>query len=120
MKKFMYFMEETDGEFDTLNDAFCPAVERFKGFRSTGTTTTLIMDFEPVLSVADSDDAAVVGDSVLLTITENKQKEVMQSIIQLINSGPHSDGFLVISDDSNSVFADSRITGCAVTVTAEA
>ena len=29
-------------------------------------------------------------------------------------------GLIVVSDDSNSVFADSRITGCAITVTAAA
>ena len=120
MEKYLYFMQETDGLFNTLNDAFCPNVKKFKGFRSTGTTTTMIMDFDPVLGVADSNDTSLVGDSVLLTITANKQKEVMQAIIQLINGGPHSDGFLVIADDSNSVFAHADLTGCAVTVTAEA
>ena len=33
---------------------------------------------------------------------------------------PTSDGFLVISGDSNSVFAHADITGCAITVTAAA
>ena len=120
MEKFLYFMEETDGEFNSLNDAFCPNVKRFRGFRASGTTTTLILDFDPTLGVADSNDTSLVGDSVLLTITANKQKEVMQAITQLINSAPHSDGFLVVSDDSNSVFAHADVTGCSITVTAEA
>ena len=119
MEPYLYFMEETDGAFDAVNDAYCVPLSKFRGFVSTGTTTTLELQFESMLGTG-ADIAAV--DKVTLTVTANKQKEVIQALVQLINGSksPTSDGFLVISDDSNSVFADSRITGCAMTVTAAA
>ena len=65
------------------------------------------------------DDASFTADSVELTITDNKHKEVIEDILALIH-GTHSDGFIVIADDSNSVYASDHITGCTITVTAEA
>jgi|3_EtaG_2_1085321.scaffolds.fasta_scaffold168317_2 hypothetical protein len=118
---YLYFMEQTDGAFDAAYDAYCPPLSSFRGFNSTGTTTTLEMQFDSILGTG-ADIAAV--DKVVLTITANKQKEVMDAIVQKLNSHPHSDGFLVIADDTNSVYATSGITGgitaCAVTVTAAA
>ena len=118
-------MEQTDGAFDAANDCMAVPVERFKGFRvSTTNTTDLSMEFDPMLGYAAGDaagshDDTFVADSVLLTITANKHKEVMDDILNLIH-GTHSDGFIVIADGSNSVFASSHITACAVTITAEA
>ena len=43
----------------------------------------------------------------------------MADILNLIH-GTHSDGFIVIADDSNSKYASKNITACAVTITAEA
>jgi len=43
----------------------------------------------------------------------------MEDILNLIH-GTHSDGFIVVADDSNSVYASAHITGCTITVTAEA
>ena len=59
--------------------------------------------------------------SILLTVTENKQKEVIHDITAAINSARNIDKtMIVVSDDSNSVFASPFITGCANTITAEA
>ena len=123
--KILYFMEETDGAFDAANDCMAVPVERFKGFRQAGTTVTeLTMEFDPMLGYAAGDaagshDDTFVADSVVLTITANKHKEVMDDILGLIH-GTHSDGFIVIADGSNSVFASSHITACAITITTEA
>ena len=121
--KVLYFMEETDGAFDAANDCVAIPVERFKGFRNVSATAAvneLTMEFDPMLGYSGAhDDATFVADSVELTITDNKHKEVMEDILNLIH-GTHSDGFIVISDDSNSVFASDYITGCAITITAEA
>ena len=123
--KILYFMEQTDSAFDAANDCMAVPVERFKGFRQGGTTTTeLVMEFDPMLGYAAGDaagshDDTFVADNVVLTITANKQKEVMQDILGLIY-GTHSDGFIVISDGSNSVFASPYITACVITITAEA
>ena len=121
--KMLYFMEDTDGAFDAANDCVAIPVERFKGFRNVSATAAvneLTMEFDPMLGYSGAhDDATFVADSVELTITDNKHKEVMEDILNLIH-GTHSDGFIVISDDSNSVFASDYITGCAITITAEA
>jgi TATA-binding protein-associated factor Taf7 len=122
--KMLYFMEQTDGAFDAANDCMAVPVERFKGFRANGTTTQLLMEFDPMLGYAAGDaagthDDTFVADSVLLTVTANKQKEVMADILNLIH-GTHSDGFIVIADDSNSVYASENVTACAITITAEA
>ena len=121
--RVLYFMEETDGAFDAANDCVAIPVERFKGFRNVSATAAvneLTMEFDPMLGYSGAhDDATFVADSVELTITDNKHKEVMEDILNLIH-GTHSDGFIVISDDSNSVFASDYITGCAITITAEA
>ena len=120
---YLYFMEETDGAFDAANDCVAIPVERFKGFTNvsgSSATTELTMEFDPMLGmVEENNDTTFVADSVELTITSNKHKEVIEDILALIH-GTHSDGFIVIADDSNSVYASSHITACAITVTAEA
>ena len=115
MEKYLYFMEATDGQFDTAQDAVCYPVSSFQGFSASGTQTTLLLHFSGVLG--QDEDAY---DVVTLTITANKQKEVMTAIAQAITGAksPHSDGVIVVADDTNSVYADSRITGCAIAATA--
>ena len=113
MEKYLYFMEETDGLFDAAQDAVAYPLSSFKGFGASGTDTTLLLHFHGMLG--QDEDA---HDVVTLTITQNKHKEVIQALASAFNEGPHSTGFIVVADDSNSVYADSRITGCAMTVTA--
>ena len=121
--RVLYFMEETDGAFDAANDCVAIPVERFKGFRNVSATAAvneLTMEFDPMIGYSGAhDDNTFVADSVALAITDNKHKEVMEDILNLIH-GTHSDGFIVVADDSNSVFASDHITGCAITITAEA
>ena len=105
-------MEQADGAFDAAQDAVAYPVSSFKGFSASGTTTTLLLHFHGVLG--QDEDA---HDVVTLTITANKQKEVIQALAAAFNEGPHSDGFVVVADDSNSVYADSRITACAIAAT---
>ena len=114
--KYLYFMEETDGAFDAANDAMCRPVSEFRGFGVVASTTTMELHFNSMLGVG-ADIAAV--DKVVLTITANKHKEIMNAIVREINKGG-GDDFIVVSDDSGSVFLDSQITGCAITVTAAA
>ena len=114
-------MEETDGAFDAANDAMCVPLSRLKGFRANGTTTQLLIELKPMLGYLSGDDVTLVADSVLLTITANKQKEVIHDIVAAINSARVYDKpMIAICDAANSVFASTHITGCATNVTAEA
>jgi len=121
--KVLYFMEETDGAFDAANDCAAIPVERFKGFTNksgSSAVNEVTMEFDPMIGYSGShDDATFVADSVELAIADNKHKEVMEDILNLIH-GTHSDGFIVVADDSNSVYASKHITGCTITITAEA
>ena len=54
-------------------------------------------------------------DSVSLTITADKEKEVFNAIAKNITD-PYGDSNLVIADDVNSVYINSNITACAITL----
>ena len=111
MEKYLYFMEQTDGAFDAAQDAVCYPVSSFQGFSASGTETTLLLHFSGILG--QDEDAY---DVVTLTITANKQKEVITAINNEIVFG--NSATISIADDSNSVYADSRITACAIAATA--
>tara|TARA_R100001015_G_C4629020_1_gene189534 strand:- start:338 stop:667 length:330 start_codon:yes stop_codon:yes gene_type:complete len=54
-------------------------------------------------------------DSVALTITADTEKAVMQSIAKACGDA-YSDAAIVIADDVNSVYVNSNITACAITL----
>ena len=122
--KFLYFMEETDGAFDAANDCVAIPVERFKGFTNVSGSSAvneLTLEFDPMLGmVEENNDTTFVADSVELEIDDNKHKEVIEDILALIH-GTHSDGFIVVADNSNSVYASKPIKACTgISITAEA
>ena len=120
-EKYLYFMDEADGLFNTAFDMLTVPLSRLKGFRANGTTTQLELELKPLVGYADSDDDTFVADHVTLTITANKQKEVIHDITAAINAARNIDKpMIAICDAANSVFASDHITGCATNVTAEA
>ena len=120
-EKYLYFMDEADGLFNTAFDILTEPLRRVKGFRANGTTTQLELELKPLVGYADSDDDTFVADHVTLTITANKQKEVIADITAAINSARVYDKpMVVVCDTANSIFASDFITGCATNVTGEA
>ena len=122
--KFLYFMEETDGAFNEANDCVAIPVERFKGFTNVSGSSAvneLTLEFDPMLGqVNENNDTSFAGDRVVLEIQDNKHKEVIEDILALIH-GVHSDGFIVVADDTNSVYASNNIIACtSIAITAEA
>ena len=122
--KFLYFMEETDGAFNEANDCVAIPVERFKGFTNVSGSSAvneLTLEFDPMLGqVNENDDTSFNGDRIVLEIQDNKHKEVIEDILALIR-GVHSDGFIVVADDTNSVYASNNIISCtSITITNEA
>ena len=110
-EKMLYFMEQTDGTFNAAQDMVTYPLSSFQGFSASGTETTLLLHFSGVLG--QDEDAY---DVVTLTITSDKHKEVVQALTQAFNEGPHSDGFINIADDVNSLYVNSAITSCAIAV----
>ena len=121
-EKYLYFMDESDGAFDTAFDSLCVPLSRLKGFRAHGDTDKLEIELKALVGYGNSsDDDTFVADHVTLTITANKHKEVIHDICAAINSAKSYDKpMIVICDAANSVFASKHITGCATNVTAEA
>ena len=121
-EKYLYFMDESDGLFNTAFDSLCVPLSRLKGFRANGTTTELEIELKALVGYGNSsDDDTFTADHVTLTITANKQKEVIHDITAAINAARNIDKpMIAICDAANSVFASTHITGCATNVTAEA
>ena len=122
--KFLYFMEEIDGAFNQANDCVAIPVERFKGFTNVSGSSAvneLTLEFDPMLGqVNENDDTSFNGDRIVLEIQNNKHKEVIEDILALIH-GTHSDGFIVVADNTNSVYASNNIISCtSITITDEA
>ena len=99
---FLYFQDGND-------DAYCYPLSRFIGFRH-GADTTLLMQFKPL-----TDDASNI-DTVTLTLASNKEKDAMNDIVNLINSGPHTVGVITIADNVNQVYASTHITDVSSTL----
>jgi len=75
---------------------------------------SLIIKFAPG-SLGDGQAASV--DTVTLTITADSEKTVFQSIANAC-ADAYSAASIVIADDVNSVYVDSNISACAITLDA--
>ena len=110
MKKYLYFASAAaDATASTEEVAMFP-VDHVSHFEMS-TATQMRIYFES--SQENDADSGIDAAHVALTITTGKHKEVMAALAQIINGGPHSDGFVVIADSENSVFAHANITACA-------
>ena len=91
--------------------------------------TTITVWFESVNNMqTDGANELVLKDSAVITITAHRHKKVLQSIVRAINGGPHSDGFIVVADDTttdydgttrDAVYIDNDISAmAAITIAA--
>jgi|5_EtaG_2_1085323.scaffolds.fasta_scaffold03326_4 hypothetical protein len=132
MEKYLYFNNAgTNGQIDAADDILCVPVSRFMGFGQPGTTRTeMTMYFKPLegpIELASNAYPAEVHDTVVLTITSDKHKEVIDAIIAAIDApiiSGHGKRVITIADDMNgtylSVDPDSSgtavaISGCVIT-----
>lgn len=118
MEKFILVNEQgtTASIGDTAHDVACWPVSNFLGFTDENTTSTeLTMMFAPMEESIGSDPDGC--DKVVLTITDNKQVQVMQEIIQKLNSSRVTeDGVIVLGDAATGEYISSNVTGVVVTV----
>jgi hypothetical protein len=66
---------------------------------SPASTTTLDLFFRSVKNNELMHNDQLPYDKVTLTITQGDIQEVMDALVQLFNSSPHSNGFIVVADD---------------------
>jgi len=109
--KFLYFSSAAaDG---TVADEEILTVDASRlRLMEANTATTTVLSF----AASQEDNKDVDNTIVTLTHTSAAHKVVMASIAAAINSGPHSDGFINIADDVNSLYVNSAITSCAIVV----
>ena len=110
MEKYLYFRAVTDQDSDDGSDdsLYIPA-KRVTGLVPTSTTVLTIF-FESVLNEAGNgtDDENVISDSIAITCTQGKVKEVMRTIVAAINSNHlYSDGVIVVADDVTTTYLTS-------------
>ena len=111
MEKYLYFRAQTDMDDDDGSDdsIYIPA-KRVTGLVPTSTTVLTIF-FESVLNECGNGtdvDNDVISDSVALTCTQGKVKEVMRTIVAAINSNHlYSDGVIVVADDVTTTYLTS-------------
>ena len=107
MKNFLYFRTEAAvGDDDGSGNSVMFPAESLVG-AEMASDTSLVLSFNPSKrpSAADSSAAAdsaanlSLVDTVALTITANKGKEVLEAIVGAMNAGLNS-GFIVVADDA--------------------
>jgi hypothetical protein len=125
MEKMLYFAE--GGGADATTEAAMYPASRFLGVEPHDASNTYIYFDSPV---GDVDGGGGVGDYVKITHADthdtagsyHRAKLIARSIAEAINSGPNSDGFVVIADADNGVYYGDIATissdsGFAVAVT---
>ena len=107
--KYLYF-SNAGGE-DAINDIICVPVSQFRGFLiSAADAVSLGMYFSRTLEgVGAGEDEPF--DLVDLVITTGTAKTVCRAIVEAINFG--KDPFIVVADDTSSVYLDADVTGVA-------
>ena len=138
MEKYLYFRAVADQDADDgiADSVYIPA-KAVTGLVPTSTTVLTIF-FESVNNEAGNgtDDENVISDSIALTCTQGKVKEVMRTLVAAINSNHlYSDGVIVVADDVTTTYLTStsaadetvvgkyvspHITACGATTVAAA
>ena len=109
MEKFLMFIDAAD-------DAAMYPVSRLLAV-TCAADATVLMKFEG--SVADTTVEEDNIDLITLTITADKEKDVMSEIARAINAtASYNDGLIVVCDDVNSKFLHKNILSCTITLDA--
>ena len=95
----LFFRDQADeASVDGIDDQLCIAANRLVSI-SPASATTIDMLFHSVKNNILMNNERLTYDKVTLTVTQGDIQEVMDALVQKINSHPHSNGFLVIADD---------------------
>ena len=95
----LFFRDVSDeASANGIDDQVCLPASRLVSI-SPGSTTTIEMLFHSVKNNVYMHNDQLTYDKVTLTVTQGDIQEVMDALVQKINSYPHQNGFLVIADD---------------------
>ena len=95
----LFFRDQADeASVNGIGDQLCVRADRLVSI-SPATDTTIEMAFHSVKNNVLMHNEQLAYDKVVLTVVQGDTEEVLAALVQKINAGPHSDGFLVIADD---------------------
>jgi hypothetical protein len=113
MEKYFYFRDATneDADLTAAVSATIP-VSRITGMGPNANNTSINIWFKSLKNER-------LNEYATLTVTQGMIKEVMAELVQAMNMGPHSDGFVVIADTVTTTDGASSIQGDDKTVAAK-
>ena len=128
--KYLYFRTQADqADDDGIDDSLYLPARQIRAIVPTSTTALTIFFESMYNNQGGTDDEVVISDSVVVNCTAGKVKQVMQTLVQAINSNKlYNDGTIVVADDVTTTYltsvaaadetitatyVDSGITACA-------
>jgi len=95
----LFFRTQADeANNDGIDDSVCLPASSLRSISPTS-DTEVTMYFDSVKRNSDIHSDTVPMDSVALNVTQGDTLEVCNRLVSIINSAPHSTGFIVIADD---------------------
>tara|TARA_Y100001951_G_scaffold79263_1_gene67021 strand:+ start:563 stop:985 length:423 start_codon:yes stop_codon:yes gene_type:complete len=120
MDKYFYFRTQADQDADDgIDDSLCLPVRQIRSMNPSS-DTAITITFDSVYNTyTGGDTEVVIGDTVVLNITQGKAEEVMQRLVRAMNSSypAYIDGFVTVADDvtttylTDSAGADETVLG---------
>jgi len=116
--KHLYFCSGSADDAGATEEIIMIPVDNVSHWEVSGTASLDCHLKTGVGQMADNDgDITNIRVRLVVTAGAGNMKTVLQALTQLINTGPHSDGLIVIADDENSVYCNPLITSInAITI----
>ena len=121
MDKYFYFRTQADQDNDDgIDDSLCLPVRQIRSMNPSS-DTAITITFDSVYNTStDGDNEVVIGDTVVLNINQGKTKEVLERLVEVVNSSypAYTDGFITVADDVTTTYLTSS-AGADQTVAAQ-
>ena len=110
MDKYFYFRTQADQDNDDgIDDSLCLPVRMIRSMNPSS-DTAITITFDSVYNTStDGDNEVVIGDTVVLNVNQGKTKEVLERLVEVINSSypAYIDGFITVADDVTTTYLTS-------------
>ena len=110
MDKYFYFRTQADQDNDDgIDDSLCLPVRQIRSMNPSS-DTAITITFDSVYNTStDGDNEVVIGDTVVLNVNQGKTKEVLERLVEVINSSypAYNDGFITVADDVTTTYLTS-------------
>ena len=110
MDKYFYFRTQADQDNDDgIDDSLCLPVRMIRSMNPSS-DTAITITFDSVYNTStDGDNEVVIGDTVVLNVNQGKTKEVLERLVEVINSSypAYNDGFITVADDVTTTYLTS-------------